>query len=150
PGVRYVKNEGKVMKEQPIEGKDRDRAWQTLRPYSVSHQVCQARSRSLRTMAVSYSRVCSPTAISTDWMTRMRPYSVSHQVCKDRDRAWQTWWETEYGRIRVIQSVEIAVGEQTRLYDTAIVRYQIWNRDKTPHTVGLRIMLDSYIGATDG
>jgi len=89
PGVRYVKEKGKIMKEVPIPGKDKDRAWQSV-------------------------------------------------------------WESEFGRIRVTQSVEIVVGEQTRLYDTALIRYHIWNRDKTPHTVGLRVMLDTFIGANDG
>jgi hypothetical protein len=64
---------------------------------------------------------------------------------KDRDRAWQTWWESENGRIRVIQSVEIIVGEQTRLYDTVLVKYHIWNRDKVPHKVGLRTMLHTHV-----
>ncbi|OAI45876.1 hypothetical protein AYO44_02450 [Planctomycetaceae bacterium SCGC AG-212-F19] len=89
PGVRYVKDKGKIMKEVPIPGKDKDRAWQSI-------------------------------------------------------------WESEFGRIRITQSVEIIIGEQTKLYDTALVRYHIWNRDREPHTVGLRVMLDTFIGATDG
>ena len=89
PGVRYVREQGKVMKEVPIPGKDKDRAWQTV-------------------------------------------------------------WETEFGRIRITQSVEIVLGEQTRLYDTALVKYHIWNRDKEAHTVGLRLMLDTCLGANQG
>ncbi|OAI54577.1 hypothetical protein AYO44_03275 [Planctomycetaceae bacterium SCGC AG-212-F19] len=89
PGVRYVKENGKVMKEVPIPDKDRDRAWQSV-------------------------------------------------------------WESEFGKIRITQSVEIIVGEQTRLYDTVLVRYQVWNRDKPPRTVGLRVMLDTFIGTRDG
>jgi hypothetical protein len=89
PGVRYVRDQGKLVKEVPIPG-------------------------------------------------------------KDKDRAWQTAWETEFGRIRVTQSVEIVLGEQTRLYDTALVKYQIWNRDKEAHTVGLRLMLDTCLGANQG
>jgi hypothetical protein len=69
---------------------------------------------------------------------------------KDKDRSWMTAWESEFGRVRVTQSVEIVMGEQTRLYDTVLVRYHLWNRDKTPHTVGLRIMLDTFIGSNDG
>ncbi len=43
------------------------------------------------------------------------------------------------------------VGEQTRLYDTVLVRYSIKNTAATtPHTVGLRFMLDTFIGANDG
>jgi len=89
PGVRYVRDKGKVVKEAPIPG-------------------------------------------------------------KDKDRAWQTWWEDERTRVRVAQSVEIIVGGQTRLYDTALIKYHVWNRDRTPHEVGLRVMLDTHIGGTDG
>jgi hypothetical protein len=69
---------------------------------------------------------------------------------KDKDRAWQTAWESEFGRTRITQSVELVVGEQTRVYDTVLVKYHIWNRDRTPHQVALRIMLDTFIGGTDG
>jgi hypothetical protein len=69
---------------------------------------------------------------------------------KDKDRAWQSIWQSEFGKIRVTQSVEIIIGEQTRLYDTALIRYQIWNRDKEPHIVGLRFMLDPQVGSSKG
>jgi hypothetical protein len=68
---------------------------------------------------------------------------------KDRSRAWQSIWETEYGRIRVTQRVEIILGEQSRLYDTVLVNYHIWNRDRQAHNVGLRVLLDTLIGSTD-
>src|SRR5262249_48738073 len=69
---------------------------------------------------------------------------------KDKDRGWQSVWESEFGRIRITQSIELIVGEQTRLYDTVLVRYQVWNRDDKIHNVGLRIMLDTFIGSLDG
>ena len=69
---------------------------------------------------------------------------------KERDRAWQSAMDVEFHRIRVTQSVEIVVGEQTRLHDTALVKYHVVNQDKVPHTVGLRVMLDTFIGANDG
>src|SRR5262249_25439771 len=69
---------------------------------------------------------------------------------KDKDRAWQSAMDVEFSRIRVAQSVEIVVGETTHLYDTALVKYTVTNNDKVPHTVGLRVMLDTYIGANDG
>ena len=69
---------------------------------------------------------------------------------KDKDRAWQSWWEEERTRVRVVQSVEIVIGEMTLLYDTALIKYHVWNRDKAPHTVGVRVMLDTLIGRNDG
>jgi hypothetical protein len=46
--------------------------------------------------------------------------------------------------------VEIIVGEQTQLYDKVLVTYELENRDKKVHTIGLREMIDTYIGANDG
>jgi RNA polymerase sigma factor (sigma-70 family) len=56
----------------------------------------------------------------------------------------------EAERIEITQTVEIVVGEQTRLYDTLLVTYQIENRDSKEHTVGLRWMMDACIGANAG
>jgi len=75
---------------------------------------------------------------------------LPHPDPAKKGRCWYSVWESEYGRIRVRQEVEIVVGEMTRLYDTAVIKYQITNRDGTPHTVGLRVLLDTLIGANDG
>lgn len=66
------------------------------------------------------------------------------------DRKWVSIMDYEDTKVRVLQSVEIVVGEQTRLYDTALVRYRVENLDNKPHSVGLRAMLDTFIGANDG
>lgn len=65
-------------------------------------------------------------------------------------RKWTSIMRYETERIEVTQTVEIVVGEQTRLYDTALVKYQIYNGDDKIHTVGLRAMVDTYIGLNDG
>jgi hypothetical protein len=69
---------------------------------------------------------------------------------KDSDRAWRSVMEYDIPRVRVTQSVEIIVGEQTRLYDTALIRYHLWNRDKVAHTVGLRFLLHAQVGSAGG
>ncbi len=66
------------------------------------------------------------------------------------ERKWLSVMEFEPERVRVTQTVEIVVGEQTRLYDTALVKYTIENRDTKPHTVGLRSLVDTFIGGNDG
>jgi hypothetical protein len=58
-------------------------------------------------------------------------------------------WDTK-SRILVTQSVRLVAGEQTRVLDTYLVRYTIENRSKEHHKVGLRVMLDTFIGANDG
>ena len=47
-------------------------------------------------------------------------------------------------------AVVIETHRHTLLYDTALVTYIVKNEDKSRHTVGLRVMLDTYIGANDG
>jgi hypothetical protein len=59
-------------------------------------------------------------------------------------------WQLPESEIRVTQEVEIVPGEQSRRLDTCLVRYTIENRDEQPHRVGLRFLLDTFIGANDG
>src|SRR5262249_11002110 len=59
-------------------------------------------------------------------------------------------WLLDDRKIAVAQQVEIIPGPQTRLKDTCLVRYTIDNRDRRAREVGLRYLLDTYIGANDG
>lgn len=73
-----------------------------------------------------------------------------YKEVKVKDLKWVSVMDYEDTKVRIIQAVEIVVGEQTRLYDTALVKYRIENRDNKPHTVGLRAMVDTFIGLNDG
>ncbi len=53
-------------------------------------------------------------------------------------------------QVDVTQTVELVPGPQSGRLDTCLVRYRIDNRDGRPHTVGLRFLLDTFIGANDG
>jgi hypothetical protein len=59
-------------------------------------------------------------------------------------------WRLPDARIQVTQEVEIVPGEQSRRLDTCLVRYILENKDTREHRVGIRFMLDTYIGANDG
>jgi hypothetical protein len=59
-------------------------------------------------------------------------------------------WVYDKEHVRVTQTVEIVPGAQSRLLDTCLVRYTLENQDTKPHTLGLRFMLDTFIGANDG
>ncbi len=59
-------------------------------------------------------------------------------------------WRMPRSRIQVRQEVEIVAGEQSRRLDTCLVRYTIENQDTRTHQVGLRFLLDTFIGANDG
>jgi hypothetical protein len=52
--------------------------------------------------------------------------------------------------VEITQTVEIVRGEQTLLLDTCRVHYGIENKDEQPHRVGLRFLLDTFIGTNDG
>ena len=42
------------------------------------------------------------------------------------------------------------LGREVRPLDTCLVKYKVENRDKSTHQVGLRVLLDTYIGENDG
>jgi len=73
-----------------------------------------------------------------------------YQEVQVGDRKWLSAMDYADSRVRVIQVVEIVAGEQTGLYDTALVKYRIDNLDGKPHAVGLRAMVDTFIGTNDG
>ena len=59
-------------------------------------------------------------------------------------------WRVERANIEVTQIVEIVPGPQSSRYDTCLIHYTIDNKDTQPHTVGIRFLLDTYIGDNDG
>jgi hypothetical protein len=66
-----------------------------------------------------------------------------------KGRKWVAAWQYP-NQIRVTQTVMIVPNDDTKKLDTALVHYLVENRDNVPHEVGLRIMIDTYIGAEDG
>jgi hypothetical protein len=69
------------------------------------------------------------------------------EKAKYRQR-WTCVWEYPE-RVVVTQVVELVPG-QSRLLDTVLVHYTLENRSNLPHKVGLRFLLDTFIGANDG
>jgi hypothetical protein len=68
----------------------------------------------------------------------------------DRQRhAWQTSWDFPE-KVRVTQLVQIVPGAQSGRLDTCLVHYTVKNDSNVPRKVGLRVLLDTYIGANDG
>jgi hypothetical protein len=59
-------------------------------------------------------------------------------------------WMLDGPKVAVTQQVEVIAGQQTGLLDTCLVRYTLANQDSRPHLVGLRFLLDTFIGANDG
>jgi hypothetical protein len=73
---------------------------------------------------------------------------------RPRDGARSTWevvgLPDRSCRVQVTQTVEIVPGEQSGRLDTCIIRYTLVNLDARAHQVGLRFLLDTFIGENDG
>ena len=59
-------------------------------------------------------------------------------------------WTWDDKKITATQLVELVRGTQSGLLDTCRVIYRIENHDAKPHQVGIRFLLDTYIGGNDG
>ena len=56
----------------------------------------------------------------------------------------------EIGKIMVTQKLSITRGDASKIFDTVKISYIIENNDTIPHNIGLRIILDTMLGANDG
>jgi len=59
-------------------------------------------------------------------------------------------WRTPDGLVEVAQEAELIRGDASRKLDTVLVRYTLTNKDTRRHNVGLRFLLDTFIGKNDG
>jgi hypothetical protein len=67
---------------------------------------------------------------------------------QEHDGVKSVWiWDDK--RIEATQFVELVRGEQSGLLDTCRVRYLLENRDAKEHVVGIRFLLDTFIGGND-
>jgi hypothetical protein len=71
------------------------------------------------------------------------------EITRGGRHAWESTMEFNAQKVEVVQHVEIVPG-QTGYLDTLLVYYTLHNRDKEKHKVGIRVMLDTFIGANDG
>ncbi len=68
----------------------------------------------------------------------------------DEHQGAESVWVCDDRKIAVTQHVELLRGEQSLLLDTCRVSYGIDNRDDKDHKVGVRFLLDTFIGGNDG
>jgi hypothetical protein len=52
--------------------------------------------------------------------------------------------------IEITQELTFARSPTTRVKDAALISYRIANRGSAPHTIGLRVVLDTMLGSNDG
>jgi hypothetical protein len=58
-------------------------------------------------------------------------------------------WRLPDSKVYVTQTVKVMPGALGKL-DTLLVIYELENRDKVSHRIGIRFLLDTYIGSNDG
>jgi hypothetical protein len=86
-----------------------------------------------------------------DWAVDETDHQSLKEVkLKNNPYGRMSTWSYDHERVIVRQTVEVVPGEQTRVLDTCLVHYLVENRDTIPHKVGLRVMLDTFIGSSDG
>lgn len=54
------------------------------------------------------------------------------------------------GPVQAIQRLGFLRNPSTKIKDTALITYEIKNEDSVPHTIGIRIMMDTKLGSNDG
>jgi hypothetical protein len=59
-------------------------------------------------------------------------------------------WVYDAEQVHVTQTVGLVPGAQSGKIDTCLVHYRIDNKGSVPHRVGLRFLLDTFIGGNDG
>ena len=85
-----------------------------------------------------------------EWARGARGQPLNRLPVGKGRRGWVSTWDYTREHIQVRQTVEIVPNDQTRLLDTCLVHYRIDNQDTIPHKVGLRVMIDTFIGSNDG
>jgi hypothetical protein len=84
------------------------------------------------------------------WVETRRPHPPDPDTKREVNGADTVW---RFGPLDVTQTVEIVGGRQSRLLDTCLVRYTLVNRapkGTASLRVGLRVLLDTHVGAVDG
>jgi hypothetical protein len=59
-------------------------------------------------------------------------------------------WIYDDQKVQVSQTVGLVPGEQSGKLDTCLILYRIDNQDSMAHNIGLRFLLDTFIGGNDG
>jgi|LSQX01.3.fsa_nt_gb hypothetical protein len=74
-------------------------------------------------------------------------FSVQPPTLVDNRRIESAW---QMGPLRVSQVISFVRSSTTGLMDTARIQYELRNTDSEPHTVGMRVALDTMLGDNDG
>jgi hypothetical protein len=74
----------------------------------------------------------------------------NEKVTRKMRQGRQATWSFEDQKVEVTQTVGLVAGDQSSQVDTCLVLYRMTNNDSRAHSVGVRVMLDTFIGNNDG
>jgi hypothetical protein len=83
------------------------------------------------------------------YRTPSNTFLVKRQPLPEPYHGWTSTMEFAGEKVRVAQYVQVVPG-QDRTLDTVLVYYMATNHGTVPRKVGIRVMLDTYIGSNDG
>ena len=83
---------------------------------------------------------------------QLKSTSITEDKEDSKKRVWRVSCDylLKGERIKVSQFVQIVPGSQSGNLDTCIIRYTVENKGKNSHKIGLRMILDTFIGSEDG
>jgi hypothetical protein len=83
---------------------------------------------------------------------QLKSTSITEDKEDSKKRVWRVSCDylLKGERVKVSQFVQIVPGSQSGNLDTCIIRYTVENKGKNSHKIGLRMMLDTFIGSEDG
>jgi hypothetical protein len=88
------------------------------------------------------------------WVERKVALGRDEKLKLDRDGARSVWFieglQDRRAHVQVTQTVEVIANPQSGKLDTCLVYYTLENKDAVPHSVGIRFLLDTFIGENDG
>jgi hypothetical protein len=82
------------------------------------------------------------------WLVRDEPLGVNARGTARTGR--RSVWVYDAQKVEVTQTVELVTSEESGDLDTCVVRYRLDNKDHQTHRIGLRFLLDTFIGDNDG
>jgi hypothetical protein len=86
---------------------------------------------------------------NASWPGQWQEGEIARDLGPGREGQRSVWLYPDQ-RLRVTQTAELVAGGQSGHRDTCLVRYRVENLDTRAHTVGLRFLLDTFIGGNDG
>jgi hypothetical protein len=155
---------GGVKPTGAVEGQSRPAIWEPSMRFGLEAHGPDGRKRLTFETAGLTNNACVHLD-GNEWLFGERPFRLENgqpvgwwpgrwenrdePLGKGRDGRRSTWVYAAQN-VAIVQTAEVILGPQGGRKDTCLVRYKLVNRGREPHIVGLRFLLDTFIGSNDG